>query len=46
MLLIDYVVDGPEFVLIRKKFRFMMEIFYLGVNKFKYIRNCLGQRFQ
>ena len=38
------ILEYPEFVVIRKEFRFTMEIFYLGVNKFKYIGNCLGQR--
>ena len=36
---------NPEFVVIRKEFKFTVEIFYLGVNKFKYIGNCFGQRF-
>ena len=29
------ILDYLEFVVIRKKFRFTMKIFYLGVNKFK-----------
>ena len=33
------ILEYPEFVIIRKEFRFRMEIFYLGVNKFKYIEN-------
>ena len=41
------VLEYPEFFVIRKEFRFMMENFYLGVKfklkKFKDIRNCFGQ---
>ena len=35
---------NPEFVVIRKEFKFTVEIFYWGVNKFKYIGNCFEQR--
>ena len=38
------ILQYPEFAVIRKEFRFTIEIFYLGVNKFKYIGNCFGQR--
>ena len=38
------ILEYPESIVIRKEFRFPMEIFYLGVNKFKYIKNCFGQR--
>ena len=38
------ILEYPEFVVIRKDFRFLMEIFYLGVNKFKHIGNCFVQR--
>ena len=37
-------MEYGEYVAIRKEFRFTMEIFYLAVNKLKYIGNCLGQR--
>ena len=35
---------NPEFVVIRKEFKFTVEIFYWAVNKFKYIGNCFEQR--
>ena len=38
------ISEYPEFVVIRKGFRFTIEIFYLGVKKFKHIGNCFGQR--
>ena len=38
------ILEYPEFAVIKKEFRFTMKIFYLGVNKFKYIGNCFGQR--
>ena len=38
------ILELPEFVVIRKEFGFMTYIFYLWVNKFKYIGNCFGQR--
>ena len=38
------VLEYPEFVVVRKQFRFTMEIFCLGVNECKYIGNCFGQR--
>ena len=37
-------LEYPELVVISKEFRFTMEIFCLGINKFKYIGNCFGQR--
>ena len=39
------ILENLEFVVSRKEFRFMMEIFYLTVNKFKYIGNSFGQFF-
>ena len=38
------ILEYPEFVVIGKEFRFTMELFYLGVNKFRYVGNCFGER--
>ena len=38
------VLEYPEFVVIRKEYKFTMEIVYFEVNKFKYLGNCIGQR--
>ena len=38
------ILKYPEFVVIRKEFRYTMEIFYLGVNKFKFIGNYFRER--
>ena len=38
------ILEYPEFVVIRKEFRYTMEIFYLGVNKFKFIENYFRER--
>ena len=39
------ILEYPEFVVIRKEFRFTIETFYFEINKFKYIGNYCGQGF-
>ena len=35
------ILEYPELVVIRKEFRFTMEVFYLGVNKFTTLETAL-----